>query len=339
MKRVVSLLVAVALPMLGLGLASLMAADTKGVDWKHGLNFQVRRAGESEFTDKTPKFGAEIFLDKDLNKLVYISETSSISLGSAAKIGEGQDVKAPKLFHALEVRVRAPNESSFDKARKYSSEVFKDVNTDTLVYISEIGSLAATPAAGISVPEKIKDPVWFHGLEVKVRKVGEKEFNDKTKKVSLEVYKDENTNRLFYITDAGRIAVVPAGSTTKAEEVKSPTWFHAFEVKVRKADEKQFSKDTRTYSVEVYKDPNANTLLYVCETGDIAVVPAAGVDKPSSSKEPKWLYGRSFRVRKANEADFNDKTQKFGAEVYQDENTGNLVYITDTGTLAVSAGK
>jgi hypothetical protein len=331
------LLLAVA-PLFGLALTSLWAADTKGVDWKHGLNFQVRRAGQTEFTDKTPKFGAEIFLDKDITKLVYVCETSSLGLGSAAKVGAGQDVKAPKLLHALEVRVRGANEMSFsDKTRKFSSEVFKDVNTDQLVYISEKGSIAVTPGAGISAPAKIKDPVWFHGLEVKVRKVGEKEFGDKTKKVGLEVYKDENTNHLFYITDAGRIAVVPAGSASKPSEVKPPTWFHAFEVKVRKADEKEFSKDTRTYSVEVYKDDNANTLLYICETGDIAVVSAAGVDKPSSSKEPKWLYGRSFRVRKADEPDFNDGTRKFGAEVYQDENTGNQVYITETGTLAVSA--
>jgi hypothetical protein len=334
------LLPALVLPVLGLALTSVWAADTKGVDWKHGLNFQVRRAGDTTFTDKTPKFGAEVFLDKDINKLVYISETSSLGLGSAAKVGDGQEVKAPKLFHALEVRVRGANEMTFsDKTRKFSSEVFKDVNTDQLVYISEAGSIAVTPGASISAASKIKDPVWFHGLDVKVRKVGEKEFSDKTKKVGLEVYKDENTNHLFYITDAGRIAVVPAGSASKPDEVKPPTWFHAFEVKVRKADEKEFTKDTRTYSVEVYKDDNANTLLYICETGDIAVVPAGGVDKPSSSKEPKWLYGRSFRVRKADEADFNDKTQKFGAEVYQDENTGNLVYITEKGTLAVSAGK
>lgn len=340
MKRVACLLLAVALPILGLGLTSLLAAETKGVDWKHGLNFQVRRAGQTEFNDMTPKFGAEIFLDKDLDKLVYICETASLGLGASAKLAEGQDVKPPKLFHALEVRVRGANEATFgDKTRKYSTEVFKDVNTDKLVYISEAGSIAVASAAGLRVPEKIKDPVWFHGLEVKVRKVGEKEFNEKTKKIGLEVYKDENTNHLFYITDAGRIAVVPAGSASKPTEVKAPTWFHAFEVKVRKADEKEFTKDTRSYGVEVYKDDNANMLLYVSEMGDIAVVSAAGVDKPSSSKEPKWLHGRSFRVRKADEKDFNDQTRKLGAEVYQDENSGNLVYITEAGTLAVTAAK
>ena len=316
------------------------AKDSKGLSWKHGLNFQVRKAGQTKFDDKTPKFGAEIFLDRDVKKLVYVGETGAIGVAPADKLAEGQDVKAPRLYHALEVRVRGPGEDAFtDKTTKYSSEVFKDVNADTLVFICETGSLSVAPGAGVSAAEKVKDPVWFHGLELKARKTGEKEFSDKTKKIGLEVYKDENTNQLFYITDAGQVAVVAAGGASKPTDVKGPTWFHAFEIKVRKADEKEFTKDTKVYSFEVYKDENANTLIYVSETGAIAVVPAGSVSKPSSSKEPKWLHGRSFRVRKADEPDFNDKTQRFGAEVYRDENTGNLVYVTETGALTVFAPK
>src|SRR5262249_28973319 len=159
------------------------------------------------------------------------------------------DVKAPLLSHALEVRVRPVGKSSFDDATKFSTEVFKDVNADNLVYISEKGWLATIPAGDHKTPEKVKDPVWFHGLELKVRQAGQKEFDDapKTKKVSLEVYKDENTNHLVYITDAGQLAVVPAGGATKPSEVKGPVWYHAFEVKVRAAKDEKFTKDTRMY--------------------------------------------------------------------------------------------
>src|SRR5262249_49634526 len=157
------------------------------------------------------------------------------------------------------------------------------------------------------------------GLELKVRKAGEKEFTDKTKKVGMEVYKDENANQLVYVTENGQIALVAAGGATKPAEVKGPTWFHAFEIKVRKADEKEFGKDTKMVGVEVYRDENTGNLIYLCETGSIAVVPGAGVTKPASSKEPKWSFGRSFRVRKADELDFTPKTQKYGAEVYKDE--------------------
>ena len=327
------------LAFVGLTGSFVLAQETKGISWKHGLSFQVRKAGETAFTDKTQKFGAEVFLDKDMNLLVTIIENGAIGTGPSAKLVEGQDVKAPLLYHALEVKVRPAGEGSFEKAKKLSTEVFKDPNTDNLVYISETGSVAVTSGTGVSAPEKVKDPVWFHGLEMKVRKAGEKEFSDSTKKVSLEVYKDENTNQLFYITADGAIAVSSAAGATKPADVKTPVWFHAFEVKARKADEEKFGKDTKTYGVEVYKDENANTLIYVCETGSIAVVPAGSVTKPSTSKEPKWTLGRSFRVRKADEKDFNVKTQKYGAEVYKDESSGNSIYISETGSIVVIPGK
>src|SRR5262245_35725049 len=216
------------------------AQDTKGISWKHGLSFQVRKVGEVAFTDSTQKIGAEVFLDKDISQAVYIDEKGSIGLGTSAKLGDGSDVKAPLLYHALEVRVRPVGEAGFGKAIKISSEVFKDTNADNLVYISEKGHIAVAPAAGTTPPDKIKDPVWFHGLELKVRKAGEKEFDKDTKKVSLEVYKDENTNQLFYLTEEGAVAVTAAGSTAKPSEVKAPTWFHAFEIKCRKAADKEF---------------------------------------------------------------------------------------------------
>ena len=318
----------------GLGSTLWAQEANKGLAWKHGLNFQVRKAGQTDFKG-APKFGCEIFLDKDVERLVYAAETGAVGVGSTAKLQEKADVDPPKLYHGLELRVRPVGEKGWDKAKKYGAEVFRDVNADNLVYLSEVGSLAVLPAADVKAPDKIKDPEWLHGLDLAVRKAGEKEFSDRTRKVSLEVYKDENTNQLVYVTDAGQVAVVPARDTTRPAEVKRPEWYHAFEIKVRKADEEKFTKDTKAFGVEVYKDDNANNLIYITETGAIAVVPVGGVTKPSSSKEPKWLLGRSFRVRPADQKDFNDMTPKLGAEVYRDENADNLVYLTEKGSVCV----
>jgi hypothetical protein len=52
-------------------------------------------------------------------------------------------------------------------------------------------------------------------------------------------------------------------------------------------------------------------------------------------KDPKWQYGLSFQVRAANEQNFTAATKKHGVEVYRDENNGNWIYISDTGSLAV----
>jgi hypothetical protein len=345
MKRVTCSLLALA-ALLGVGLAGqhlsslLYAQDAnKGLVWKHGLSFQVRKAGQAKFDEGTAKFGAEVFHDKDIDKLVYIAETGALGLGVADKVKDKAEVDPPKLFHGLDLRVRPVNEQGWDKALKFGAEVFKDVNAENLVYLSEKGSIGVLPAGSLSAADKPRDPERSHGLDVKVRKAGEKEFSDKTKKVSLEVYRDENTKQLIYITDAGTIAVVDARDSTKPAEVKGPTWWHGFEAKVRKPDEKDFTKDTQAFGVEVYKDENNNNLLYITETGAIAVVPVSGQTKPSSSKEPSWRFGRSFRVRAAEEKDFNEKTKKHGAEIYKDENTGNLVYLTDSGWICVFQGK
>src|SRR5205823_10905343 len=127
-------------------------------------------------------------------------------------------------------------EKGWAKALKFGVEVFKDVNADNIVYISEKGSIAILPAGSLSAADKPKAPEWSHGLEVRVRQAGEKEFGDKTKKVSLEVFRDENTKQLIYTTDTGSIAVVDARDSTKPTEVKSSTWWHAFEIKVRKPE-------------------------------------------------------------------------------------------------------
>ncbi len=320
--------------------AFAQGGDGKTLIWKEGLSFQVRKAGETDFTDKTQKYGAEIFEDKAINQLVYIDELGALSLGSAAKAGSiGDTVKAPRLFYALEMVVREVGESKFEggKTRKFGCEVFNDVNAENLVFITEKGYLAVTPTGALKEPAKVQNPEWFHGMELKVRKAGEKEFTDKTAKISLEVYKDPNSNQLIYITDKGAIAIVAAGTTAKPATIKDPVWFYAFESQVRKADEDKFSMTTKKIGAEVYKDENANTLIFVTETGDLAVIPAGTVAKPSPVQDPKLLTGRSFRVRKADEKDFNEKTQKFGAEIYVDPNSGgSKIYLSETGAIAVT---
>ncbi|HJZ90020.1 MAG TPA: hypothetical protein VKE40_04060 [Gemmataceae bacterium] len=53
------------------------------------------------------------------------------------------------------------------------------------------------------------------------------------------------------------------------------------------------------------------------------------------AKGPKWQHGLMLRVRKADQPDFDKNTPKVGVEVFVDENNGNLIYITDTGSISV----
>jgi len=56
-------------------------------------------------------------------------------------------------------------------------------------------------------------------------------------------------------------------------------------------------------------------------------------------KKPKWHHGLSLMVRKADESNFSKDTKKIGIEVFKDENNGNLIYVSENGSIAVLAGK
>src|SRR2546423_574550 len=85
----------------GQHLSSLLHAQeaTKGLVWKHGLNFQVRKGDQTKFDQDSRKFGTEVFHDKDINKLVYIAETGALALGAADTVKDKAEVDPPKLFH------------------------------------------------------------------------------------------------------------------------------------------------------------------------------------------------------------------------------------------------
>jgi hypothetical protein len=218
--------------------------------------------------------------------------------------------------------------------------VFKDENTGYLVYASETGEITQAPAANVAPEPKTKTPTWMHGIEFKVRKGGENDFTKDTKKYGVEVFKDENTGYFIYISETGSIAQAPAAPKPADGKTKAPTWMHGLEFRVRKAGESDFTKDTKKYGVEVFKDENTGYLVYICETGAIAVVPGKGQPTDAkSAKSPEWLHGLEFRVRKAGEEEFGKDTKKWGLEVFRDENNGNLVYISETGSLTVVPAK
>src|SRR5262245_12444864 len=53
------------------------------------------------------------------------------------------------------------------------------------------------------------------------------------------------------------------------------------------------------------------------------------------TKKPTFLHGMNLGARKAVEDSFSERTTRIGVEVFRDENNGNLIYISETGSIAV----
>jgi hypothetical protein len=66
---------------------------------------------------------------------------------------------------------------------------------------------------------------------------------------------------------------LPFGLAQDTPKAKDPTCLHGMNLGARNSKEVKFSKDTKYYGVDVYKDENNGNLIYISETGSIAVVP------------------------------------------------------------------
>jgi hypothetical protein len=270
---------------------------------------------------------------------------ASLAAPDGAALAQDVKVKEPVWKHAMDVLSRKVGEETFNKdTKKYGIEVYQDENNGAGVYITQTGSVAVMSGKLFKGADgKSKSPLWQHGLELAARKFDEKDFSKATKRFAFEVFKDENNGNLFYLSNQGGIDTVPAKyATITTGKVKKPVHRYGANLKVRKAGEDNFTKDTQKIGVEVFKDENNGNYVYLSETGGFAVVPAKlmNADEPvKKAKDPEWQHGLELAVRMAGEEKFTKDTKRFGIEVYLDENNGNLIYICQTGDLAVVPAK
>jgi hypothetical protein len=260
------------------GAITVLPAGPVGKDqtckWLTAHDLAARKAGEADFTQKTKKYGVELFRDMGSNRLLYMSEAASPAF---APIPGGLVTdRGPKWHHGLEPRVRGPEQPGFDSAKRIGVEAFRDENTNGLVYVTETGAIATAEYKGAAPdPKKIAPPKTEYGLVLQVRGANEADFTDATKRIGVEVFSDPNAgNQLIYITEAGYVATAP--NPGKFNEIPKGTtaipWRAAMILRARKGGEKSFDA-ARRYGIEVFQDARTGNLIFISETGSIAVLP------------------------------------------------------------------
>ncbi len=328
-----------ALGLLALSLAApaQQPQKPKEVLWTHAFDLACRKYGEEKWTKDTQKFGVEAYRDTNNDFGLYVSQTGSVAAtkqGFSGFKGPLPKVEGPKWLTGLDLPARKGGEKEFTKDTKvHSMEVYTDPNTNDWLVITEKGNLATSPVRG-KPGSGAGAPKFVHGVDLKVRKGGVKEFKQAST-VGVELYRDGNTGELIYIAETGTIVLTPEATPIKGEG-KAPDHLHGLDLYCRKHDEKAFSKDTRRFGIEVFHDAGAGQVLYICESGSIAAVPAPKDLKAPTPKvkEPHWTHGLNVKVRSYGEKDFSDKTKVYGIEVFRDENLGVTLYICETGAIA-----
>jgi len=303
-----------------------MAAQPK---WQYAHDLRVRKGGEKDFTKDTPKFGVEFFLDPTAKALVAITQTGQLAVAGMPPLGKE---KTASWLFAHDLRVRKHDEQQFTPATtKFGVEVFEDKPSGKLIYISEKGGIALAPAP--ATLGKDADPKWHHALVLKVRGPNETAFSDASKKFGIEVFKDQNTSGLIYITETGSVTAAPAPpAAPPSDQVKPPKSLYGLSLRVRKPGEADFTNHTKSLGVEVFRDDNTGGLLYITETGSIAAAPAPKELK--SNQGVKWMHAMELKARPGGETDFG-KAAVYGIEVFLDNNSGYLIYANNAGGIAV----
>jgi hypothetical protein len=255
---------------------------------------------------------------------------TGLSLSQPAAFAQPAAAGKPLWLYAHDLKVRKGGESDWDKAAKLGVEVFKDAGTGMALAITQAGQLATAPIGEVGANKQV---LWLFGRDLHSRKADEDRFNPNTAKYGVEVYKDAGSGKFLYLSQAAGVAFADAkvGSTDK-----DPEWHHGLKLKVRAPKEETFGPNTAKFGVEVFKDGNTGDLIYITETGLIAIAAAPATPPAKDAvKKPTALYALNLRARKADELDWTDKTKTYGIEVYKDENTNSLIYIVETGAIAV----
>ena len=295
-----------------------------------GHDFQIRQGGKADFDKDTPKIGVEIYLHEETNAFVAISDVGALAVAPAAPVGMD---KTCKWLTGHDMSARKAGEKDFtQKTKRFGFELYRDMATNRLLYVCETGSIALAPIPATLVTDK--GPKWDHAFELKVRGINQSSF-DNARKVGLEIYRDDNTSDLIYLSETGGIAtsLAPASPSDPKTKNLPPKSAYGLELRVRAASELNWTEKTKKVGVEIYEDPYAdNQLFYFTENGYVATAPNTG--KFADLKNVTWKTAMVLRARKTGEKSFESATP-FGVEVFIDNRTGNTIFISETGSIAV----
>jgi hypothetical protein len=256
--------------------------------------------------------------------------------GALAPGDEAEKPKEVRPAYAFDLATRQRGEEKITRrTRRFAVEALKDLNTNLGLYATSTASVAlAAGFADVRPPLKgSKAPGWYTGFELRARQAGE--FPKPDKFHPVEVYRDTNTGNWLYLTSEGHLAAT-AVKGRAPDKPKKPVWAHAAVLTARKAGEDGWEGAAR-FGLEVYRHTDTGNLIYVSETGALAVIAEGKKVLWKQGDRTGWLYRLELAVRRYDEKSFSAKTRRYGIEVFHDPTTGNLIYVCETGRFAVTA--
>jgi hypothetical protein len=281
----------------------------------------------------SPSFAVHVFHDRKPSWLLYVvAEGKALAVVPATKDAAGDADKAPQRLHRLLLPVRGWDDKSFgENTPKVSVEVYRDENNGNLVYLSHTGFIAVVAGVKADADKPSKEPKWLDRLRMKVRPSGENDFTREYLKCNVEVYRDENTSCVVYVADNGALAVVAQAKAGESKETGEPKWDYAIASRVRAYGEEEFAPKTAQWSAEVYLDEDRGVRVYANDKRQLAATAGGKAKDPNKIQAVQW----EKRVQPKEAKDGGT----WSAELFSNPNTGDRLYVTANGALAVIGGR
>jgi hypothetical protein len=238
----------------------------------------------------------------------------------------------PVHLHRLTLKYRKPGEREFTDEQRYNVECYRDPDAGHGLYLSQTGAICAVRKGQFKTGTKDVIPAVQHGFDLEVRPADEKA---KKPKFDVECLLDESGN-LIYVSNVGSVSVVPARyATVNKGEAKPHKLLSGLNVKVRKPGVSEFeAKTTKEYGIDLFVDENNQNVIYLSETGSIAVVPGI-LEVKDGQQKITWRYGMDVTVRQAQQ----EVGKTLAIEVYEYGPQGSMIYVLENGSIAVVPGK
>jgi len=116
-----------------------------------------------------------------------------------------------------------------------------------------------------------------------------------------------------------------------ADAKAAPKFLYGHDLRVRQGGKKDFTPETPKVGVEVFHDEASKAIIGISETGALAVAPAVPI---GAERRCKWITAHDLGARKAGEAEFTERTKKYGVELFRDMASNRLLYASESGAIA-----
>lgn len=238
----------------------------------------------------------------------------------------------PQWIDAQDLLVRAGGEKQFTKSTpKVGVELYLDPVGKALIAINEAGVIAALPMTSLNTDRKA---TWVFAHDLRARKADDDGWKA-AKPFGVEAFRYPAAMAIIYASEQKGLALAVMPNQIGSDN--PPQFHHGLKLLVRAPGQTKFAEAKTKLGVEAFKDGNTSDLIYVTETGQLACAPAPTTPPDTSApKRPMPVYGLEPQVRKAAERDFTKSTKSHAIEVFQDPNSGILLYLSESGFLATA---